>query len=80
MEFHWFYKAWRIRAARDQKTLMELATITQEEIASFLHQVLDAETRSMRTTLAFAKEHQAAREIETSFEDLEQWKDGRIYQ
>lgn len=65
--------------ARDQKTLMELATLTQEEIASFLHQVLDAETRSMRTTLAFAKEHQAAREIETSFEDLEQWKDGRIY-
>ena len=65
--------------ARDQKTLAALATITQEEIANFLQQVLGPETRSMRTTLVFAKEHQAAREIETSFEDLEQWKDSRVY-
>lgn len=65
--------------ARDQKTLTELATITQEEVASFLYQVLDTETRRMRTTLTFAKEHQATREIENSFGDLEQWKDSRTY-
>ncbi len=65
--------------ARDQKTLAALATITQEEIANFLQQVLGTESRRMRTTLAFAKEHRAARQIETSFEALEQWKDGRVY-
>ena len=64
---------------RDRKTLAELEGITQEEVATFLDQVLDVQTRRMRTTLAFAKEHQATRVLESSFGDLEQWKDRRTY-
>ena len=64
---------------RDRKTLAELETITQEEVATFLLQTLDAQTRRMRTTLAFAKEHQAALALEGSYEDLEEWKNSRVY-
>ena len=64
---------------RDRKTLAELESISQEEVATLLEQTLNIATRRMRTTLAFAKEHEAARTIENSFEDLEQWKDSRIY-
>ena len=64
---------------RDAKTLAELDTITQEEVAAFLQRTLDPEQRRMRTTLAFAKEHQAARVIESSFSDLAQWKVDRVY-
>ncbi|HCL27805.1 MAG TPA: hypothetical protein DIC52_05145 [Candidatus Latescibacteria bacterium] len=64
---------------RDRKTQVELEGITQQEVAAFLEQTLGVETRRMRTTLAFAKEHQAAREIENSFDDLAQWKESRIY-
>ena len=64
---------------RDRKTLVELESITQEEVTAFLDRTLDVQTRRMRTTLAFAKEHQAARTLEDSFEDLGKWKDSRIY-
>ncbi len=64
---------------RDQKTLVELESITQAEVVAFLERTLGVETRRMRTTLAFAKEHQATREIEKSFDDLDQWKESRIY-
>ena len=65
--------------ARDQNTLAALDKITQEEVAAFLDQALGAETRRMRTTLAFAKEHQAQRQVESSFADLAEWKKSRIY-
>ena len=64
---------------RDEKTLAELATITQEEIADLLEQTLAPQTRRMRTTLVFAKEHQAASAVANSFDDLEAWKETRTY-
>lgn len=64
---------------RDEKTLAALEGITQEEVAVFLEETLGVETRRMRTVLAFAKEHEATRDIEESFEALEQWKKSRIY-
>ena len=64
---------------RDRKTLVELESITQQEVAAFLDRVLGVQTRRIRTTLAFAREHEATRAIENSFEDLEKWKESRIY-
>ncbi len=64
---------------RDEKTLEELATISQEEITALLEQTLSPQTRRMRTTLVFAKEHRAEREVANAFGDLEAWKKTRVY-
>jgi hypothetical protein len=56
-----------------------LATISQEEITALLEQTLSPQTRRMRTTLVFAKEHRAEREVANAFGDLEAWKKTRVY-
>ncbi|NKB72821.1 MAG: hypothetical protein GKR89_37605 [Candidatus Latescibacteria bacterium] len=64
---------------RDAQTLAELETITQEEVAELLTQTLAPQSRRMRTTLVFAKEHEPAGEVVNSFDDLAAWKETRTY-
>ena len=51
-----------------------------EEVAALLKATLDGETRRIRTTLGFAKEHTSGRELTPTFDDLDAWKKTRVYQ
>lgn len=64
---------------RDERTLAALATVTQEEVAALLERTLAPQTRRMRTTLAFAREHRPDGEASDSFDDLAAWKKTRTY-
>ncbi len=65
--------------ARDEKVLEALEALTQEEVAALLETVLSTEGRQLRTMLAFSRDHEPEREVGTSWEDLNAWKEGRVY-
>ena len=64
---------------RNAEALNALENLTKDQVGEFLKTVLSKETRRMRTTLAYAKEHKAERVVQPSFEDLSQWKKSRDY-
>ena len=64
---------------RNRKTLNALEGLTREDVGAVLEESLAKDTRRMRTILAFAREHKAERQVESSFEDLTQWKKARAY-
>ena len=61
------------------KTLEALESLTKEEVAALLRSALLPESRRMRTALGFAKEHASERGRESSFSDLDAWKQTRTY-
>jgi insulysin len=64
---------------RNNDALKALEGLTKDQVGAFLKTVLSMETRRMRTTLAYAKEHKAVREVKPSFENLSEWKKSREY-
>ena len=65
--------------ARDEKVLEALEALSQEEVAALLEKVLSVEGRQLRTVLAFSRDHEPERDVGTSWEDLDAWKEDRIY-
>ena len=64
---------------RNVEALNALENLTKDQVGEFLKTVLSKETRRMRTTLVYAKEHKAERVVQPSFEDLSRWKKSRDY-
>ena len=64
---------------RDQQAIAALEALTKEDVATMLKTTLSKETRRMRTTLAYAREHEAKRDVKSSFEDLNVWKKTRTF-
>ena len=64
---------------RDEKVIEVLETLSQEAVAAMLERLLSAEGRQLRTVLAFSRDHEPQREVGSSWEDLETWKEERVY-
>ena len=64
---------------RDARALEALESLTQEEVATILERALAEESRQLVTLLGFARHHNATREMDASWEDLEAWKKERVY-
>ena len=65
---------------RDARAILALESLTQEEVADLLESVLSESARQSRTVLAFSREHEAQREVGSSWDDLDGWKVGRVYE
>ena len=64
---------------RDAKALEAVEALTQEEVAAMLKRALVEESRQLLTLLGYSRDHQTDREVSTSWEELEDWKKGRVY-
>jgi len=64
---------------RDARTLEALEALTQEEVAVLLERGLAEESRQLVSLLTFARNHEATRAVDISWQDLEAWKKERIY-
>ena len=65
---------------RDARALEALQVLTQEEAAALLERTLSEESRQLVTILGFSRDHLPGREIHPSWEDLDTWKKGRVYE
>ena len=65
---------------RDAQSLAELEIMTIDDMKSILSYVVDDATRKSVTVLLYAAQHQMPHEVNTSFEDLIEWKNTRIFQ
>ncbi|MDP6040913.1 MAG: insulinase family protein [Candidatus Latescibacteria bacterium] len=64
---------------RDQEAIDALIALTKDDVAALLQNTLSESTRRMRTTLAYARDHEPKREVKNSFEDLNTWKKTRVF-
>jgi insulysin len=64
----------------EQETIEALESLTKADVAGMLEAAIGNETRRTRTTLGFAREHEAKRGVASSFDDLESWKKTRVFE
>ena len=64
----------------EQETITALETLKKADVEKILTNTIGKDTRRIRTTLGFARQHEAKREVASSFEDLESWKKTRVFE
>ena len=64
----------------EKETIAALEELTKADVVGILATALGKETRRIRTTLGFARDHEPKREATSSFDDLEGWKKTRVYE
>ena len=65
---------------RDNQLILAVEDLSKEKSIEVLTKVLGADTREMATILLYAKEHELDENIKSSINDINQWKNTRIYQ
>ena len=65
---------------RDNQLILAVEDLSKEKAIKVLTHVLDADTRERATILLYAKEHEIGEDIRSTFHDINQWKNKRVYQ
>ena len=65
---------------RDQKTIDALSNLKKEPVVNLLNETVSPKTRRMVNVLSFAENHDNKTGEKTSFANLAEWKDSRIYE
>ena len=65
---------------RDNQLILAVGELSKEKAIEVLTNVLGADTRKRATILLYAKEHEIDENISSTFHDINQLKNKRVYQ
>jgi insulysin len=65
--------------SRNEELIEAVENLTKEEAVQVLSRVLDKKSFERATVLLYAKEHEVGENINSSFDDINQWKNTRNY-
>ena len=66
--------------SRNDELIEAVENLTKDEAIQVLSKVLDERSFERATVLLYAKEHEVGENVRSSFDDINQWKNTRIYQ
>ena len=66
--------------SRNDELIEAVENLTKDEAIQVLSKVLDERSFERATVLLYAKEHEVGKNVRSSFDDINQWKNARKYQ
>ena len=66
--------------SRNDELIEAVENLTKDEAVQVLSKVLDEKSFERATVLLYAKEHEVEKNVRSSFDDINQWKNTRKYQ
>lgn len=64
---------------RDEETIKALKLISKEDVLSLLQSTITPKERKMINVLTFAENHKNKTNLKSSFKNLQEWKQSRVY-